>query len=130
MGPYENYCDMHHASMIDLYESDAESEYVNYVMPQEHGSHLGCERLEISGECGFEVKYRKTPFSFSFSRYTQEELAEKKHNFELEKSPFNVLCIDYKLNGIGSNSCGPIPWEQYLFNETKFSFSFVICPKE
>ena len=45
MGPYESYCDMNHASMVDWYESNADKEYVNYIVPQEHGNHIKTKRL-------------------------------------------------------------------------------------
>ena len=53
------------------------------------------------------------PFSFNASRYTQEELTKKAHNYELVPSGHTVLCIDYRQDGIGSNSCGPGPEEEY-----------------
>jgi len=127
-GPGESYVDKRLSASMGEYVQTAEESYVDYIKPQEHGSHYGCERLALGG--GFAVKYRKTPFSFSLSRYTQEELGTKAHNFELKKSAYNVLCLDYKHNGIGSNSCGPKPWDEYLFEENKFKFGFVLCPEE
>ena len=47
------------------------------------------------------------PISFNASNYTQEELTNKKHNYELEKLGCTVFCLDYCQSGIGSNSCGP-----------------------
>ena len=64
------------------------------------------------------------PFSFNASRYTQEELTQKAHNFELVPSPYTVLWIDFTQDGIGSNSCGPGPEEQYQFKENEFTFAF------
>ena len=48
-----------------------------------------------------------TVSSFNASEYTQEELSAKKHNFELEKCDSNVICVDSKMAGVGSNACGP-----------------------
>ena len=56
-------------------------------------------------------------FSFNASNYTVEELAGKAHNYELNKSDFVTLCVDYKQSGIGSNSCGPELLEQYRLDE-------------
>ncbi|MBR3606427.1 MAG: hypothetical protein IKL51_02485, partial [Lachnospiraceae bacterium] len=67
-------------------------------------------------------------FSFNFSSYTQEELEKKKHNFELEECKSNILCIDYKQNGIGSNSCGPELLKDYQFDDDKFQFKINIIP--
>ncbi|MCD8180259.1 MAG: beta-galactosidase small subunit, partial [Firmicutes bacterium] len=75
------------------------------------------ERLKISSDI---------PFSFSALEYTQEELTEKAHNFELEKCGYTVLCVDYKQNGIGQNSCGPLPLKEYRFDEREFDFKLRI----
>ena len=63
-----------------------------------------------------------TPFSFNLSPYHQEELAIKKHHDDLVESRSTVLCIDYKMSGIGSNSCGPALKQPYRLNETLFDF--------
>lgn len=52
-------------------------------------------------------------FSFSASQYTQEELAEKRHNFELQKCGSSVICVDSRMAGVGSNACGPALAEKY-----------------
>ena len=53
---------------------------------------------------------------------TQEELTEKAHNFELEKSGNTVVCLDYGQNGIGSNSCGPKLRKEYRLDQERFTF--------
>ena len=85
----------------------------DYIRPQENSSHYGCKYMNISdGEssvrftCGGD-------FSFSASEYTQEELAGKRHNYELEKCGSSVVCIDSMMAGVGSNSCGPALAEKY-----------------
>ena len=61
--------------------------------------------------------------------YTQEELTEKAHNYELEESPYTVLCVDYRQSGIGSNSCGPELAEEYQLNEEAFEFRVRFVPE-
>lgn len=121
-GPHESYSDTHLSTYLDEFESKVDDMHEDYIKPQENGSHFGTryvetEKLRISSD---------TPFSFSASHYTQEELTQKAHNFELEKIPETVLCADYKQNGIGQNSCGPLTQEQYRFNEKEFEFKIRI----
>ena len=52
-------------------------------------------------------------FSFNASEYTEEELAAKRHNFELQKCESNVICVDSQMAGVGSNSCGPALADKY-----------------
>ena len=68
-------------------------------------------------------------FSFNASHYTQEELTNKAHNFELEESGSTVLCLDYKHNGIGSNSCGPELMEKYRLSDETIDFSIRLIPE-
>ncbi|MDE6031387.1 MAG: hypothetical protein K2G32_07190, partial [Oscillospiraceae bacterium] len=63
-------------------------------------------------------------FSFNASEYTQEELCSKRHNFELEKCESNVICVDYKMAGVGSAACGPALAEKYRLEIPKFNAEF------
>ena len=64
------------------------------------------------------VAYRR---AFTLS---QEELAGKAHSYELEPCGCTVLCVDYKMSGVGSNSCGPSLLPQYRLEEGQFDFAF------
>ena len=35
-----------------------------------------------------------------------------------------MLCVDYKMSGVGSNSCGPSLLPQYRLEEGRFDFAF------
>ena len=50
------------------------------------------------------------------------------HDYELVPMKQTVVNVDYRHNGIGSNSCGPKLFEQYRFKETAFRFSFRLLP--
>ena len=61
------------------------------------------------------------------SRYTQEQLASVRHDHELVvEKDFMVLCIDGRMSGLGSGSCGPQLSELYQVNEERFSCAFMI----
>lgn len=66
------------------------------------------------------------PFSMNASPYTAEELTAVAHNYELPESGKSVLCIDYRQNGIGSNSCGPELDKKYRFDEDEWEFGFTM----
>ena len=123
MGPYENYSDMCHASMVDRFESDAENEYVNYIMPQEHGNHIGVKYLNIKNGLTFETA---ETMDINVSHYTTDMLMNSRHQDELKKDDATNVRIDYKNSGIGSNSCGPALIEKYKLNEKEIHFEFYI----
>ena len=123
-GPIENYRDMHHWAPVGLYESDVEKEYVNYVYPQEHGNHtevkmLRIGELEISSAAGFEC---------NVSAYTAKDLYHAMHTDELKKDGKTHLRVDYKVSGLGSNSCGPALDKKYRLSEKEITFGFTVRP--
>ena len=128
MGPQESYCDKHQAASHGLYRADVGDLHEDYIRPQENGSHYDCEYVELNNSRYGIVVSAENAFSFNASYYTQEELEEKTHNYELTESDSVVFCVDYALNGIGSNSCGPVVLEQYRFDDVLFRFQFTLIP--
>ena len=128
MGPYESYADKHRASGYGLYHADVEELHEDYIRPQENGSHMDCDYVLLSDEEAGLAAVSEQVFSFNASKYTQEELEKKTHNYELEPSGSTVLCLDYAQNGIGSNSCGPLVMDRYRFDEEKFVFCIKLVP--
>ena len=156
MGPQESYRDKHRGSSHGHYHGDVMDMHEDYIRPQENGSHYDCDYVKLEQKADNEQENDKTKvdkaenvvekagnavvscmglavasqntFSFNVSPYTEEQLAAVGHNYELTECGSTVLCIDYALNGIGSNSCGPEVADKYKFNENKFDFSFVLVP--
>ena len=128
MGPQESYCDKHQAASHGLYRADVGDLHEDYIRPQENGSHYDCDYVELTNSRYGIVASAEKAFSFNASYYTQEELEKKTHNYELTESDSVVFCVDYALNGIGSNSCGPVVLEQYRFDDVLFRFQFTLIP--
>ena len=128
MGPQESYCDKHQAASHGLYQANVDDLHEDYIRPQENGSHYDCEYVELNNSRYGIVVSAENAFSFNASYYTQEELEKKTHNYELIESDSVVFCVDYALNGIGSNSCGPVVLEQYRFDDVLFRFQFTLIP--
>lgn len=127
-GPYESYIDKRHADYVGKFTASIADMHEDYIRPQENSSHFGCKYMTVSdGTVG--VKFTADrDFSFNASEYTQEELAAKRHNFELEKCGSSVICIDSQMAGVGSNACGPELAEKYRIRlndvEAGFHLSF------
>ena len=128
MGPQESYCDKHQAASHGLYQANVDDLHEDYIRPQENGSHYDCEYVELNNSRYGIVVSAENAFSFNDSYYTQEELEKKTHNYELTESDSVVFCVDYALNGIGSNSCGPVVLDQYRFDDVLFRFQFTLVP--
>ena len=112
-GPYESYIDKHQACYMGNFSALISDMHEDYIRPQENSSHYGCRHVTITdGETNIRFTSPEA-LSFSASEYTQEELSSKRHNFELEKCESNVICVDSKMAGVGSNACGPALAEKY-----------------
>ncbi len=124
-GPWESYVDMHHGSWMGRFDSSAEQEYVPYMKPQDHGCHHDTKLLDF-GSFRFESFQG---FSFQVTDYTTRELTEKAHGFELVKDSWANVRIDYKVSGIGSESCGPELRKQYRVDDEHVRFAFSIVKR-
>lgn len=93
-------------------------------MPQEHGNHFDTKMLQI-GKLMF---VSAETFEFSASKYSARDLYMAKHTDELRPDGKTHLRIDYKVAGLGSNSCGPELNKEYRISEKNICFNFKICP--
>ncbi|MEG2159260.1 MAG: hypothetical protein RRY18_05205, partial [Clostridia bacterium] len=70
-----------------------------------------------------------TPFSFSISPIAISEYPS--HSYMIDKSSLTTngkwyFNLDYKMSGLGSNSCGPELDTQYRLKEKDIHFNFTI----
>ena len=121
-GPLESYRDMTHHGVVGFHESNADGEYVNYVRPQEHGNHTDCKALEIKDS----LKFKSNAMEISVLHHSIEALTAAQHTDELKRSDGTQVRVDYKVSGIGSNSCGPGLDEKYRLNEKNIYFEFIM----
>ncbi len=127
-GPYESYADKHRASWLGLFQASVCGMHEDYIRPQENGSHFGCSFVTLCSSSAV-LTASGSALSFNASPYTQEELAKKAHNYELEPCGDTVLCLDYKNSGVGSNSCGPVLLKRYRMDDTQFCWSLELMPQ-
>ena len=131
IGPWESYIDKCRSGKYGLFHAALPDLHEDYIRPQENGSHCGCDyvRLEGGGLALTAATADSNTFSFNASVYTQEELAAKRHNYELEPCGHTVLCLDHQMAGIGSKSCGPDLSKQYRVDADSYRFAFTIKPE-
>ncbi|MDR2025303.1 MAG: DUF4981 domain-containing protein [Hungatella sp.] len=128
LGPVENYVDKRRASYHGLFTAGVKEMHEDYLRPQENGSRSDCDFVTVNGGGVSLSAVSEQAFSFNASVYTQEELTEKAHNFELAPSGFTVLCLDYRQDGIGSASCGPELRKEYRLDDEEFVFEVRLVP--
>lgn len=105
-GPYESYIDRCLACVKNVYTDSVENMEVDYVKPQENGSHWGTEFMELSD--GERTLRAEGEFSFSALPHSPAEYTNAAHDWQLPESSCVHVCLDYFMSGVGSNACGPV----------------------
>ena len=133
-GPTESYIDKHQGTYIGAFTSKVSDQYEPYIRPQENSSHYGCRYVRLKNKeieilcSGRNPKSKNQKYiSFNASRYTQEELWSRRHNYELQKSDYTILCLDYMMAGVGSNSCGPALSQKYRIQLPDVTGELKLC---
>ncbi len=127
-GPGESYIDKHRSTLYAKHNETVDTMYVDYIRPQEYGSHYHCNELNCATAAGQSLSVTaNSSFSFSASHYTQELLAGTRHNYELVPLQETILCLDYKMSGVGSNSCGPVLADKYRLMEEDIKICFTLA---
>jgi len=127
-GPFENYSDRKRAALVDLYESTVTDQYVPYIMPQEHGNHTEVRWLSLGGENARLLVAAAGPMEFSASHYTAQDIDSAYHTYDLHPRAEVILNLDYRQRGLGTESCGPGPLEQYKIKPDRYGWSYTLQP--
>ena len=107
MGPWECYNDRQDACMIGRYNTTVAELEESYVKPQSMGNREGLREFILQRTQGKGIKIEtEGNVSFSILRYTDSDLMNTNHVWELSKRPYLVLHLDAALRGVGNASCG------------------------
>lgn len=131
-GPWENYNDRKDGCMVGRYTTTVEDMEVPYMKPQSMGNREGLRELTLYNKEGKGVKIQtEGNVSFSALRYTDKDLMEGQHAWELEKRPYIVLHLDAVQRGVGNASCGQdvdtLPAYRVPQQEMKYKLRFFTC---
>ena len=106
-GPMENYCDRKDGATIGRYHTTVDEMLVHYAKPQSTGGREGLRELILRNKQGEGVKIEtEGQVAFSALRYTDADLMNCNHIWELTKRPYTVLHLDAWTRGVGNASCG------------------------
>ncbi|NLG25805.1 MAG: DUF4981 domain-containing protein [Clostridiales bacterium] len=134
-GPHENYPDLRASALIGRYEMPVDDMQAPYVRPQENGSRGNVRAAALCDALGqgvmaiAEDSYQGDGFAFSARRWSDRSLDEARHTIDLRPTDLIYWNLDYRQGGIGSNSCGPLPQEKYLFRlDQPITFGLLLRP--
>lgn len=134
-GPIENYTDRKTAAFVGRYQKTvSEMASEEYINSQSQGNRENIRWIEMSSGSGKAFKISSlNVLSFSAIPFTDQELWETDHDFELREKKITktYLNLDRIQQGLGNASCGPLPLDKYMIPENQeLNFAFRIEPVE
>jgi len=124
-GPRSCYTDIQNHAYHAVFRTTVTEQYEDMIMPQECGNHVDAKYAVLSDGTSA-LRAQGSGFEFSALHYSPEMLEKAMHNWELTPSAHTFLLINYKVCGLGSNSCGHRAKAPYSFCEKQFRFAFSI----
>lgn len=107
LGPWENYVDRKDGCLVGRYETSVDSMASPYVKPQTTGGREELRELTLRDRSGFGIRVEtQGDVAFSALRYTDADLMEAAHFWEMTPRPAIVLHLDARQRGVGNASCG------------------------
>jgi beta-galactosidase len=128
-GPNENYPDRKTGSLIGLYQSALENFIVPYPMPQDNANRCDVRWVSFNSQNNNAIKITGLqPLNFRAWPYTEEDLENCRHNYQLPKRDFINLNIDLNIHGVGGDDTwGAKTMEKYTNPGNKpYSFGFIL----
>ena len=127
-GPMENYADRKQGSDVAHYASSVAQQMTGYEKPMENGNHedVRWANVKNSAGLGLNIQSDASLMQVSALPYSDEEMEPVEYKIDLPKSNGTVLMISHQTLGVGSNSCGPRPLDQYRVLSKATSFNYQI----
>ncbi len=106
-GPLSNYSDRNTGSFAAVYNTTVSDMTELIVKPQTMGGRTDMRYVKFSNDNGTSLLIEAEGLpSFSALHYSDSELANKQHMFDLDKAEATFIHIDAFQRGIGNASCG------------------------
>jgi len=103
-GPYENYPDRKTGSLIGLYHSELANFVVPYPAPQDNSNRSDVRWFSLSTQNKNAIKITGLqPLNFRAWPYTEDDLENTRHDYQLPKRDFINLNIDLNIHGVGGD---------------------------
>ena len=131
LGPWENTVDRKDGVIAGIYKTTVDAMAGAYVKPQTSGSREELREATFTDDNGNGVKIAtEGNVSFSALPYTDADLMNAQHYWEMTKRPYTVVHFDAWMRGIGNASCGAdvgtLP--EYCVPNKEMSYKLRITP--
>ncbi len=129
-GPHESYPDRKHSTLVGIYESTVDAQFIPFVDPCECGGHEDTRWIELTDDGGHGLRVVGEPtLHVSALHYTVEDLIQAGHVYELNRTDDIQLCLDGFHMGLG----GDTGWTrnvhpEYLLPPGTYRYGFRLQP--
>ena len=107
-GPWDDYQDRRASTVVATFRDTVTSQYVPYILPQEHGNHSDVRRLALTDAAGFGLEVLGRPLlGFTASHFTAADLFAAAHTCDLEPRSDVILSLDHAQRGSVRRAAGP-----------------------
>lgn len=128
-GPYENYPDRKTGSLIGLYHSQLSNFITSYPAPQDNANRCDVCWFAMSTQNNSMIKIAGLqPLCFRAWPYSEEDLENSKHDYQLPIRDFINLNIDLNIHGVGGDDTwGAKTMEKYTNPGNKpYHYGFIL----
>jgi len=126
-GPQENYPDRKSGYRMGVYQSDADSEYVPYLIPQDYGNKSDVIWASVSNDTGIGLRVvSEEQFNVSLQKYSTANLERARYPFQLKERESLTLSLDHAVSGVGGTAVSVM--NRYRVLPGTFSFDFTLIP--
>ncbi|WP_417939464.1 glycoside hydrolase family 2 TIM barrel-domain containing protein [Flavobacterium sp. RS13.1] len=133
-GELENYCDRSFGFTVGHYSLPIDKFIEPYIKPQENGNRMEVRWMALTTDVknrGILVSQKDQKLQMSVWPYSQANLSEAKHTYDLINPGYLTLNIDLLQMGVGGNdSWSPVaaPLDKYLIKAKNYNYSFYLMP--
>ena len=127
-GPQENYWDRKTAAAVGLYHSTVTDWITHYVHPQENANRCDLRWIEFRSAAGrgLRVEAGEAPFGVSAWPYSQEDLANATHDFQLPRREAITVNVDGVQMGVGGDNSWSLPVHPEYRLRAGAAYSFAV----
>lgn len=125
----ESYPDMVNYATTEINSVKVAELHEPYIMPQENGNRMFTRWAQLTNDKGEGIKISAVEklFAFGANDYSTQNLLEAKHIEDLKRDEDIEVFVDGYTRPVGSDSCGPLPLKEYLYDKTK-KYAVLIQP--
>lgn len=124
LGPHENYPDRKESAIQGTWTASVDDFMEDYVLPQDCGNREDTRWIVVAPQHGYGLlAWSDDRMSVKALPYTNHEIADAKHTYDLREPEVTVISLDHRVAGLGSSACGPQPMDEYLVPAETFEWT-------